>query len=71
MKDLLTFPPQPCRQIPGFSLASLVLFIGVAITTSSFYSYFTNGNSITVSISCRCHHLDCFAVALTGHPLTR
>jgi hypothetical protein len=39
---------EPPFQIRGFSLGALVLALGVTITVTSFYSYFTNGNSITV-----------------------
>lgn len=38
---------EPPFQIRGFSLGALVLALGVTITVTSFYSYFTNGNSIT------------------------
>eukprot|EP00290_Baffinella_frigidus_P010303 CAMPEP_0180158366 /NCGR_PEP_ID=MMETSP0986-20121125/26856_1 /TAXON_ID=697907 /ORGANISM="non described non described, Strain CCMP2293" /LENGTH=323 /DNA_ID=CAMNT_0022108187 /DNA_START=63 /DNA_END=1034 /DNA_ORIENTATION=- len=34
-------------QIRGFSLGNLTLLIGTVITFSSFYSYFTNGNSLS------------------------
>jgi len=34
-------------EIRGFSLATVVLGLGLTITIGSFYSYFTNGNSVT------------------------
>jgi len=38
---------EPPFQIRGFSLANLVLILGISITGISFYSYFTNQNSIS------------------------